>query len=90
MLSDICKNFTQFCILGIKVNKEKVKGYLENALTLATILNPVIGYDKATKMAHYAYDKNISLIEANRELKFLPEDKMKEYLKPEKMIINIK
>jgi len=86
MLSDICKNFTQFCILGIKVNKDKVKGYLENALTLSTILNPVIGYDKATKMAHYAYNNNISLIEANRELKFLPEDKIEEYLKPEKMI----
>jgi fumarate hydratase class II len=60
---------------------------LDNALTLATILNPYIGYDKATKLAHYAYDKNISLKEANNVLKYLPEDKLMEYLKPEKMIV---
>jgi fumarate hydratase class II len=86
MLSDVCRNFTQFCVLGIKVNKEKVNGYLENALTLATVLNPIIGYDKATKLAHYAYDKNISLKQANKELNFLPEDKIEGYLKPDKMI----
>jgi len=88
MLSDVCINLTKFCVLGLKINKEKVKGYLDNALTLATILNPYIGYDKATKLAHYAYDKNISLKEANTALKYLPEDKLVEYLKPEKMIVN--
>ena len=87
MLSDVCVNLTKFCVLGLKVNKEKVKGYLDNALTLATILNPYIGYDKATKLAHYAYDKNISLKEANSVLKYLPEDKLVEYLNPAKMIV---
>ena len=86
MLSDVCFNLTEFCVLGLKINKEKVKGYLDNALTLATILNPYIGYDKATKLAHYAYDKNISLKEANSALKYLPEDKLVEYLQPKKMI----
>ena len=87
MLSDVCVNLTKFCVLGLKVNKEKVKGYLDNALTLATILNPYIGYDKATKLAHYAYDKNISLKEANAVLKYLPEDKFVELLNPAKMIV---
>jgi len=87
MLSDVCVNLTKFCVLGLKVNKEKVKGYVDNALTLATVLNPYIGYDKATKLAHYAYDKNISLKEANAVLKYLPEDKLVEYLNPSKMIV---
>jgi fumarate hydratase class II len=86
MLSDVCINFTKYCILGLKVNKEKVKGYLENALTLATVLNPYIGYDKATKLAHYAYDKNISLREANHQLKYLSDEDLNKYLRPEKMI----
>jgi fumarate hydratase class II len=86
MLSDICINFTKYCILGLKVNREKINGYVENALTLATILNPYIGYDKATKLAHYAYDKNLSLKEANRELKYLSDEDLDKYLKPEKMI----
>ena len=86
MLSDVCINLTKFCILGLKINKEKVKEYLDNALTLATVLNPHIGYDKATKLAHYAYDKNISLKEANNVLKYVPEDKLMEYLDPKKMV----
>jgi len=86
MLSDVCVNFTKYCILGLKVNKLKVKNYVDNALTLATILNPYIGYDKATKLAHYAYDKNLSLKEANKELKFLPENEMDKYLNPAKMV----
>ena len=57
-----------------------------NALTLATILNPYIGYDKETKLTHYAYDKNLSLKEANKELKFLPENEIDKYLNPVKMV----
>jgi fumarate hydratase class II len=86
LLSDVCINFTKFCILGLKINKEKIKQNIENTLTLATVLNPYIGYDKATKLAHYAYDKNITLKQANIELKYLPEDKFAKYLDPRKMV----
>jgi fumarate hydratase class II len=87
MLSDVCINFTKFGILGIKVNKKKVEGSLNNALTLSTVLNPIIGYDKATEMAHYAYDKNISLKEANKILKYVPEDRIDFYLQPKNMLL---
>ncbi len=86
MLSGTTYNFTKYCILKLKVNKKKVKSYLDNALTLATILNPYIGYDKATKLAHYANDHNISLKEANRKLKYLSEEDMDKYLVPSKMV----
>jgi fumarate hydratase class II len=86
MLSDVCINFTKYCISGIKVNTKQVTEYLDNALTLATILNPYIGYDKATKLAHYAYDNNISLKEANSILKYLPENTINRYLNPKQMI----
>jgi fumarate hydratase class II len=86
MLSDVCDNFTKFCIVGIKVNQDKVKTYLDNALTLATGLNTHIGYDKATKLAHYAFDKNISLKEANKDLNFVDPGKLEGYLDPKKMI----
>lgn len=86
MLSDVCINFTKYCILGLKVNNEKVKYYLDNALTLVTILNPYIGYDKATKLAHYAYDNKLSLKEANKKLKFISEEEFDKYVQPKKMI----
>ena len=86
MLSDVCINFTKYCITGIKVNIKQVTEYVDNALTLATILNPYIGYEKATKLAHYAYDNNISLKEANSILKYLPENTINKYLNPKQMI----
>jgi fumarate hydratase class II len=88
ILSDTCVNFTKYCILGLRVNEKKVKEYVENALTLATILNPYIGYDKATKLAHHAHDKNLSLKKANNELKYLSDADFNKYLRPEKMVYN--
>jgi len=43
-----------------------VRSYLENALTLATILNPYIGYDKATKLAKFGpgYEATFKSIKA--------------------------
>jgi len=90
MLSDVCVNFTKFCTVGIKVNTKKLKGYVDNALTLATALNTHIGYDKATTLAHYAYNKDISLIEANKDLKYVDPAKIAEYLDPKKMIPGLK
>jgi len=86
ILKDVCINFTKFCILGLKVNKPIVKGYLDNALTLATALNKYIGYDKATNLSHYAFNHNMSLREANKILNYLPDDKLVEYLDPSKMV----
>ena len=86
LLSDVCVNFTKYCISGIKVNKDKVNYYLHNSLSLATFLNPHIGYDKATKLAHYAYDNNISLKEANQKLKFISDSEFDKYINHIKII----
>lgn len=80
ILTDMCTNFTKYCVLGLKVNREKITDYVKNALTVTTILNPYIGYDKATQLAHYAYEHNVSLSEANKVLKFLPDDQLQKYL----------
>jgi len=86
LLSDVSTNFTKFCIEGIKINTKKVTQYVNNALTLATKLNLYIGYDKATKLAHYAFDKDISLLEANKILKYLPNEKLIKLLDPKNMV----
>ena len=80
LLSDVCVNFTKFCIVGLKVNHEKIKYNVDNSLSMVTLLNPYIGYDKATKLAHYAYDNNITLKEANNKLKFLNENDFDKYI----------
>lgn len=86
LLTDVCTNLTKFCLVGIQANREKINENVENALTLATALNPKIGYDKATKLAEYAYERNLSLKEANEKLNVLPQQEIELLLNPKRMI----
>ena len=52
---------------------------------LVTVLSPVIGYDKASKLAHYAEDKDCSLSEANQALKFLSDEEFAKLVDPYNM-----
>ena len=63
LLADSTKNFSLYCIKGIKADKVKIKYYLENSLMLVTALAPKIGYDKAAKIAKSAHKKGTTLKE---------------------------
>ncbi len=84
-LSDSCNNFTKYLLEGTKPNKKKIDQYLHDSLMLVTALSPAIGYDKASKLAHYAYDKDISLKEANTQLEFISEAEFEKMMDPYKM-----
>jgi len=64
ILSDGCTNFRKFLVEGTKPNLKKIKEYVDRSLMLVTALSPVIGYDKASKIAHYAMDEDLTLKEA--------------------------
>ncbi|AHE65671.1 fumarase [Legionella oakridgensis ATCC 33761 = DSM 21215] len=85
MLSDSCVNFTKFLLQGTKPNKKKIDQYLHDSLMLVTALSPIIGYDKASQMAHYADDNDCSLEEANQHFKFLSPEAFKKAIDPYKM-----
>ena len=53
---------------------------------LVTSLSPHIGYDKASKIAKYAYKNNLTLKQACHELKYLSDEEFDEIVKPEKMV----
>jgi len=53
---------------------------------LVTCLNPVIGYDMASKVAKNAHKKGITLKESAMELEALSEADFDEYVRPELMI----
>jgi fumarate hydratase, class II len=86
ILSDCCHNFSEFLLKDCKVNKEKINYYLNQSLMLVTALSPVIGYDKCSKLAHHAFEKNLSLEEANQELKFIDPIEFKKVIDPSKMV----
>jgi len=86
LLTGVCTNLTKFLIIGVKANTKKIQSNVENSLMLVTALSPIIGYEKSAKMAEYAYEKNISLRDANKKLNFLSDEDFNKYIDPKKMI----
>ena len=86
LLASAIDNFSDKCLKGIKPNVKNIKQGVENSLMLVTALAPEIGYTKAAELAKLAHKKNISLVEANKILKYLETKKIKLLLSPSKMI----
>ncbi len=86
ILSDGCTNFRQFLIEGTKPNLKKIKEYVDRSLMLVTALSPVIGYDKASQIAHYAMDNDLTLKDASLRLGFVTEDEFDRIVVPTKMV----
>lgn len=87
ILSDGCTNFRKFLVEGTKPNLKKIKEYVDRSLMLVTALSPVIGYDKASKIAHYAMDNDLTLKEAALKLRFVTEDLFDRVVDPAKMVM---
>jgi fumarate hydratase class II len=86
ILTDSCTNFSRFLIEGTKPNLKKINEYVERSLMLVTALSPVIGYDKASKIAHYALDNDLSLKAAALKLGFVSEAEFDRIVDPAKMV----
>lgn len=86
LLADSINSFNYNCAVGIKANKDKIKGYLDNSLMLVTALNPHIGYDNAAKIAKKADAEGTNLKEAALGLGLLTEEEFDRILRPENMI----
>jgi fumarate hydratase, class II len=86
IISDGCTNFRKFLIEGTKPNLKKIKEYVDRSLMLVTALSPVIGYDKASKIAHYAMDNDLTLKAAALKLGFVTEELFDRVVDPAKMV----
>jgi fumarate hydratase class II len=86
IMSDGCTNFRKFLIEGTKPNLKKINEYVERSLMLVTALSPVIGYDKASKIAHYALDNDLTLKEAALKLSFVTEAEFDRVVDPRRMV----
>jgi fumarate hydratase class II len=86
LMTDSCTNFRKFLVEGTKPNLKKINEYVEQSLMLVTALSPVIGYDKASKIAHYAMDNDLTLKEAALKLGFVTEAEFDRVVDPKKMV----
>ncbi|WP_454625047.1 class II fumarate hydratase [Bradyrhizobium cenepequi] len=86
ILSDGCTNFRKFLVEGTRPNGKKIKEYVDRSLMLVTALAPVIGYDKASAIAHYAMDNDLTLKAAALKLGFVSESEFDRIVDPAKMV----
>jgi fumarate hydratase class II len=87
IMTDSCVNFRKYLVEGTKPNLKKINEYVERSLMLVTALSPVIGYDKASKIAHYAMDNDLTLKSAALKLGFVTEDEFDRIVDPRKMVM---
>ena len=86
IMTDGCTNFRKFLIEGTKPNLKKINEYVDRSLMLVTALSPVIGYDKASKIAHYAMDNDLTLKAAALKLGYVTEAEFDRVVDPKKMV----
>ena len=86
LMTDGCANFRKFLVEGTKPNLKKIKEYVDRSLMLVTALAPVIGYDKASKIAHYAIDHDLTLKQAALKLEYVTEAEFDKVVDPSKMV----
>jgi fumarate hydratase class II len=86
LLAGVCNNFTDFCVVDLVANEEQIKHNVNNSLMLVTALAPIIGYDKAAKIAHEAHVHHTNLKEMAIKLGYLTAEQFDAAMKPEEML----
>jgi len=86
LLSDSIKNFTKYCVKGIKADKTKIKEYLDNSLMMVTALAPYIGYDNAATIAKKALKNNSKLKDEAIKSGLISEKEYNNIVDPKKLI----
>jgi len=64
IMADMCDHLREFMIEGTQLNEAKLTENIERSVMMVTALSPVIGYDQASVIAHYAVDHDLTLKQA--------------------------
>ena len=86
VLGDACDKFRRFSVKGTRLNRARIEEMVGRSLMLVTALSPVIGYDKASAIAHKANDDGLTLKEAALKSGFIDEKRFDEIVDPRKMV----
>jgi fumarate hydratase class II len=86
LMTDGCTNFRKFLVEGTEPNLKQISNFVQRSLMLVTALSPVIGYDTASKVAHYALDHDLTLKEAALQLGAVSAGEFDRIVDPRKMV----
>ena len=73
------------CIDGIEADEAKCKHYADATLGLATILNPIIGYNKTSEIVKQVIKEEKTILKVLREKQILTEEDITKLLNPSRM-----
>ena len=85
ILANMLRQFNDRCVAGITANEERCNAYAQSTVSLATALNPYIGYAKAAEIVKESVATGQSIIAIARTKKLLTEAEIAEILDPVKM-----
>jgi fumarate hydratase, class II len=88
ILGDASDKFRRYGIEGITLDLGRIEKYVGESLMLVTALSPVIGYDKASAIAHHALNQNTTLRDAAVKGGFVSADDFDRIVDPKKMVGN--
>jgi fumarate hydratase class II len=88
ILGDACDKLRRYSIEGITLDQNRISKYVNESLMLVTVLSPVIGYDKASVIAHKAFDENKTLREAAIETGYISATEFDKNVVPANMVGN--
>jgi aspartate ammonia-lyase len=85
ILGNMLRQLDVYCVRGIMANEQRCQTYAQSTVSLATALNPYIGYAKAAEIVKESVATGKSIIEIARSRKLLTEAEIAEILDPVRM-----
>ncbi len=71
---------------GLTINGTLAGENLSYSAAISTVLLPYIGYNQSARLAHEMKNGHISIVEANRLLNIMPEDKLLQIIQPDNLL----
>ena len=87
LLANVARLFVDKCLAGVEANVERCAGYIERSISMATALNPLIGYDRAAAIAKQAYATGRTVREIAYEESGLTREQVDEALDPRRQTV---
>ena len=85
ILANMLRQFDTRCIAGITANTARCEQYAQSTVSLATALNPYIGYARAAEIVRESIATGESIIAIARGRNLLSEEEIAEILDPGRM-----
>lgn len=82
LLANASRVFVDKALAGVEANRPRAEGYVEGSISMATALNPLIGYDNAARIAKKSHATGRTVRELAYEESGLTQEQVDEALHP--------